>query len=286
MFIIAGRPESSPMFDFSPDEYLCLLIGVAAAMSGALAFYSPLLRVPLLGRSGTGRLALASVPPIMLFLTFVVLSHWADAQVAGHLDYELLFVAVAGGWMTCAGFLMQFMGISIRGDAIERNNPAAAAAGCGVLSAASIIFALSNVGGGPTIWTTILPAAGASAALLVLWMLMEMTSGIAESITVERDCASGLRFAGAMIGCALVLGRAAGGLWKSWDQVDTDLLRFGWPAIGIAATAALLHRLTRPSPEHPAPAPFTLGAIPGLAFIAAGTMIVALTPHGLHPELW
>jgi hypothetical protein len=275
------------MFDFSDDESFCLFAGAVIAVIGIIRFYRPVFSIPLLGRSMTARIALAIVPLIGLGGIAAVLCRWADPQVRGHVDYVLLFLVVGAAWIFAAGWSLRLLGIGIRDDAVDRNNVAATIVAFGMLLAVAIVYALANVGGGPTIWTTFGPAAAATAVLFVVMLLMEVVGGsVAETITLDRDIACGVRMAGAWISCGLVLGRAAGGNWISAHQAAIDLAAFGWPAIMIALAAGIIHRLRRPTPEQPNPSILFSGLVPGLVFMTLGLIVVSLTPHGAHPSQW
>jgi hypothetical protein len=89
-----------------------------------------------------------------------------------------------------------------------------------------------------------------------------------------------------MVACALVLGRAVGGNWISWDQTWSDFIRRGWPALAIAVAAGFMHRRFRPTAEIPRPPVLWAGVIPGAAYLAASLLIVAMTDHGLDPSQW
>jgi uncharacterized membrane protein YjfL (UPF0719 family) len=206
--------DFSSMFNFSSDEVICLFAAIWISVLGLFRWYGPLLSMPSLGRSDAGRVMLGLFPPLMLLITLVVVVLWADPQVAGHLDYILLFLFLQGASVTLGCETLRLLGIGLGDDAVERNNFAAAVAVVGFISALAIVFALSNVGGGPTIWTTILPALASSLILVALWLMVELLGGgVAEAIAIDRDAATATRVAGAMIGCSLVLGRAAAGNW-------------------------------------------------------------------------
>ena len=93
-----------------------------------------------------------------------------------------------------------------------------------------IVYAFSNIGMGPTIWTTIFPALAATILLVLMWLLIESIGrGVAEAITIDRDVATAFRLAGAMIGCAIILGRAAAGKWVSWIKPGAISLTMAGP---------------------------------------------------------
>jgi hypothetical protein len=227
------------------------------------------------------------LPPALLALTGLVLGRWADSQVVGHSDYILLFLVGNVAWLVAVWCFMPMLGISIRLDAIDRDNPAAMAAVCGALAGGSIIYALANVGGGPTIWTTIAPALAATVGWVIIWIMMECVAGdLSDAITIGRDTASGLRCGGTLLGCGIILGRAAGGIWISWDQTWADMARFGWPAVVLGLAAALVHRARRPTVAHPTRDVLVDGWLWAIGFVLAASTAVAMSPHGLHPSKW
>jgi hypothetical protein len=159
------------------------------------------------------------------------------------------------------------LGISVIDDAIERSNPAAACVACGSILGVMAIYAWSNVGGGPTIGTTLVPALACTVTWLLLWFAVELVSRPSEAIAVDRDLPSGIRHAGMLIATGLVLGRAAAGDWTSWHSTLTDLLLFGWPAVFLPMGAAAIHLFLRPSTERPQPSIGGAGAVPAMLFL-------------------
>jgi len=275
------------MFDFSGDEALFLLFSAAMTVGGLFALYAPLLTIPLLGRSSARRLALRVLPLLLLIFTGFVLHRSADPQVARHADYMLLFLLGNTTWLTAVAALLPLAGISIRLDAIDRDNPAAAAIACGALSGASISYALANVAGGPTIWTTVAPAFVATAAWGVIWIMIECIGGdVAEAITIGRDTACGIRSGGVLLANGIILGRAAGGAWISWDQTWSDLASFGWPTVALGLVAAIIQRNCLPTVSHPTRDVLRNGWLWAVGFVLIAMSLVLLTPHGRHPSQW
>ena len=114
-----------------------------------------------------------------------------------------------------------------------------------------LCFAGSNAGEGETIWTTLFPAAVSTALLWVLWVAFASASRVADAVTIDRDTASGLRLAGLLIACGVVLGRAAAGDWHGTEECLKDMVRIGWPA-GMLTLAALIAQWRfRPTPAMP-----------------------------------
>lgn len=274
------------MWDFSGDELLTFILGSVITLASALLYYRNLTSIGLLGRSVTSRLILAVAPPLSLVPVYVALLFWADRQVAGHFDYMALFLLVGAALVFVSSQVFGFLGVSARDDALERNNPAAIVVVVASQVSVGLIYAGANVGGGPTIWTTLVPAVAGIVALFALRLAIEFIGGnVFETVTIDRDFSAGLRLAGAMVGCGVILGRAAGGEWASWPQTWTDFIRYGMPAIPLALAAGILHRVMRPSATVPRPNLYCCGLVPAVGFVAWGTgFFVHL--NGLHPWEW
>jgi hypothetical protein len=274
-------------WDFGGDEWVFFIASAAIVLFGTARYYFPLISVSLIRKSFLRRILLASLPPISIVPTYVVLCRWTDPQVLGHLDYTILFMLGATAFIFVTASAIQILGISIRQDAIERDNPAALAAICGILPAVGIIYALSNIGTGPTIWTTIIPALAAALSLALASLLIELIGGhVAEAITVDRDLSTGIRLAASLLGCAFILGRAAAGNWVSWTKTLIDFASHGWPAILIVIAAAATHRKLRPTAARPQPDILLFGLIPAASFVSVGFILAAIGTRTIHPNQW
>jgi uncharacterized membrane protein YjfL (UPF0719 family) len=264
-------------FDFDGDEWLFFLAAAASVVGLIVTYYLPLLSISPITRSSLQRFALACLPLVALIPTYVVLQRWADPRVVGHLDYTILFMLGGGMWIFGASRFLEVLGISIRDDAIERDNLAALVAVWGILSGVGIVYALSNMGTGATIWTTLLPGFVATIALLLMPLLVELTGGsVADAITIDRDVASGLRLGGAALGCSIILGHAAAGDWTSWHHTWSDLANRGWPAVLIAIAAGVLQRMLGPTAHRPQPGILKFGVVPATLVVAAGFLVVVI----------
>ena len=256
-------------WDFSGDEALFFFLSAALGVVWALRWYVIVFRATPIGDRGWQRWLLALTPIFCIVILWIVLRNWSDpVAVAGHIDYELLFVAgglallAITGWFTSA-----LLGISWRDDALERDNVAAAVTVSGTMLGVTALYAQSNMGAGPTIWTTIFPAAVGLIALLAMWLLLEPIAHISETITIDRDVAFALRHAAWLVATGLIIGRAAAGDWHDWPSTYGDMLRLGWPSLALAAFAAVSHRMLRPTPHNPHPSVLTAGLIPALILI-------------------
>ena len=272
------------MWDFSGDEFLFFWAAAAVALVGTVRAGLMLIRTAPLRSNARPKLALAVVVAACLAGLWVVLRNWADpASVAGHFDFELLFIFGGIAWLLLAmRFGFPLMGLSVRDDAIERQNLAATVAACGGVIGVMLAYAQSNIGGGPTIWTTLVPALVATVALFAVWAFAEFVGGgISENVTIDRDVASGVRLAALLVSAGAVLGRAMAGDWTGWPDTFVDFARLGWPALALAAIVAVVHRVCRPTPRRPRPGVFAFGVVPSAVLLAAtGLYFLALgAPH-------
>jgi hypothetical protein len=141
---------------------------------------------------------------------------------------------------------MRLMGIGMRDDAIERRNAAAAVVAVGAMVGQTCCYAGSNIGIGPTIWTTILPAVIASGTLMVLWTGIEITTRVSEVVTIDRHLPSALALGAFLVAAGINLGWAMSGDWDSWQTTMIDFARRGWPAVLLAVAAALAIQIGKP----------------------------------------
>jgi hypothetical protein len=268
------------MFDFTEDEFFFMLAAGVAGAAGIIHWVrlvSP--HPPLSDRLGpSARLGLMALPAVCLAIVTTVIWNWADpVQVAGHVDYLLLFLAGAATWFALTVAAIAALGIHLRYDVVEGRNPAAAISLVGATLATALIYAAGNIGGGPTIWTTILPAALGSLALCLLWFLVETFAFVSDAITIDRDKASGIRVAGWAIASSIVLGRSVAGDWTGWDSTVEHFIKLGWPAAALTAGMILTQIRSRPSPERPHPSAFS-GLLPALVMVLAAILYVMSLP--------
>jgi hypothetical protein len=278
---------SESMWDFDGDEAVFFVVAALGTAAWVIRSCIRLASIEKFKPWPSARTILVIVPIVCGAFTFAVIQSFSDPQVRGHADYVTLFMLGQGLWlaMTCWG--MRAIGVSIGEDVIEGNNPAALVVVAAGMLATSIVYAASNIGSGPTIWTTIVPALLATIVLGLLWIISDrIGGGLIDSIVIDRDVASALRMGGALIGCAIILGRATAGKWTGWGDTFTTMVQIGWPVVLLACAAALVNRLLRPTPSLPRPPILTYGWIPAVAYVAIGIGIVALHGDILNPTLW
>jgi hypothetical protein len=268
------------VFDFSGDEILFMLIAGIAGVAGIIHWLGVMSNgSPFRDRLGpSARYWLLALPVTCLAIVGSVIWNWADpSQVAGHVDYLTLFLAGAAAWfaLTVAG--VSALGIHPRYDVAEGGNRAAAISITGATLATTLVYAAGNIGAGPTIWTTIVPAAIGSLALCLLWFLVETSSLVSDAITIDGDTASGIRIAGWAIASAIVVGRSVAGDWTGWDSTIEHFIKLGWPAAALTAGMIWIQIASRPSPNRPHPSALS-GLFSALVMVLAAILYVMSLP--------
>src|SRR5688572_15559938 len=256
------------MFDFSEDEWVFLFAACVGALFGAWRWYLTLMRISPLNADSKSQALLLFSPLATLLLLLLVLQTLADpVYVAGHLDYTLLFLAGGALWIFVASEAFPLMGVSVLDDAMRRHNPAAAVAVSGGVFGVMLAYAGSNIGNGPTIWTTLVPAFVATVVLLVLWFILELTGGAFEAITLDRDVAAGIRLAAFLMCAGAILGRAMAGDWLDWNSTFQEFIALGWPAALLVPAMTMMNRRYAPTPQMPHPDPGKCGVTPALVLV-------------------
>jgi hypothetical protein len=256
------------MWDFSGDEVVFMIVACAAALIGFAWWYFNIARSGRWRADRRCQVVLAGAPLVALLVLFVVLQTLADpVYVAGHLDYMLLFLAGGAMWMFVWTGLVALCGVSARHDALEGRNFAAAVALAGGMLGLMLSYAGSNIGNGPTIWTTLVPAAVAALSLLALWVVLALVGPVHDAITVDHDLSAAVRLAAFLVGAGAILGRAMAGDWHGYAETWTEFARLAWPVLLLLLLAATMNRIGAPTPVNPRPSVVTAGVVPGLIIL-------------------
>jgi len=273
------RMDDRGLEELDGDEVFALLVSAAIALVGAAGWYHSLFSVTHLASPPRHRAILALVPLACLSGLQPILSCCAAHEVREGAQYDVLFLLGGVAWLALTGLMLPFVGLSARDDAIETKNPAAVAAVCGAWVGMTCSYAGGNVGEGPTIWTTFLPAALAGGTLLTAWLIVELFTRVSEAITIDRDTASGVRLAGFLIASGIVLGRAVAGNWLSWEDTLADFLLDGSPVIPLILFAVIFQYRWNPTRDRPLHAVRRRGLLPALIFVAgAAAYVIVLGP--------
>jgi uncharacterized membrane protein YjfL (UPF0719 family) len=260
----------------SGDEVLALFAAAVAALILGVRWYAAVCGAGVLARNAGQRRVMAVWPLVCLMVLLAVLLGWSDPVVRNDGAYLFLFLVLGAAWQFATLATLPVLGLSPRDDAIDRRNPAATVAICGALLGAMLCFAGGNIGRGPTIWTTIVPAALATGLWFVLWMGWELTTRGSEPIVIDRDLAAGIRLGGFLTAAGLVLGGSAAGDWQSLQATLVDLFEGAAAAAVLGVGAVLAHRFTRPTPDRPVAPVVSSGVIVAAGYLVAAGAWVAL----------
>lgn len=221
------------------------------------------------------RWGLHAFPLLCAAVLAAVLRLYSSSDVQDSPVYITFYMVMGAAWVGFASRFLGLFGLSARDDVIERANPAAAYAIGGALLGITLCFAGGNIGNGPGWWVVVFSAALSTLAFFLLWALLHRFTGLADSVTIDRDPASGLRLAGYFIGAGLILGRAVAGDWVSVEATVLDFVQTAWPVLLLWVAAVLLERTFRPTQERPLPSPVVYGLAPLAAYVAlAGFFVV------------
>jgi len=227
-------------------------------------------------RAGFGsRLLVIAAPIVCGALLLLVLRSLAARDVRDAPKYLAFYLVLGAAWVGLGIRLVGLLGLSVRDDALERRNVAAAWAAAGALIGLTLCYAGANIGDGPGWWVVVYSACLSTAAWFALWTVLDRLTGASEAVTVERDVASGLRLGGFLAAAGLILGRAVAGDWVSASATTVEFVWQAWPAVGLLVPALLLEWLCRPSAEQPAPLWFVCGLPPLAIYVGVAVMWLA-----------
>ncbi len=218
-------------------------------------------------------------PVWCLAALFPVLRMLASFDVQGSPTYLAFYMLLGAAWIAAFRFLYTVLGVSWIGDVVERRNPAAVWAIFGALAGTMACYAGANVGDGPGWWCVIVAGGLAMAVWIGSWLLAEKIGGYAESVTVERDTAAGIRFGFFLLSSGLICGRSAAGDWTSLEQTVTEFL-VAWPVVVMALAAGFVERwMTRPDDRGiRAPGSAPLAVCQGLLYVVVALAVVMFSP--------
>jgi uncharacterized membrane protein YjfL (UPF0719 family) len=252
----------------SGDEVFVLVASAIVALVSWGAWYIAPARVQRVGRRPLAWRLLRLTPLVAAALLWVVLRSAASFDVRDDPRYLTFYLLLGAAWVGVCIRWLAVTGISTRDDVVERANGSAALAVTGALIGITLAFAGGNIGDGPGWWVVVFSAALATLALFAAWMLLELISGVSDSVTVDRDVSAGLRLGGFLIACGVILGRGVAGDWVSAEATVRDFVATAWPVIVLVIAAAVVERSARPTPESPRRPVVVYGIGPALLYVA------------------
>jgi hypothetical protein len=197
---------------------------------------------------------------------FLVLGTLGDPYVRSDFFYLGFYWVWGMAWLASGKWLFPFMGLSVRDDGLERRNTAGTIAICGALIGITASFAGGNIGEGPGWWIVLLCTVTSGGAFLFGWFVLEFTTQISETITIERNLAAGVRLAAILIIMGLILGNSVSGDWIDMqDFIESFGIR-AWYVIPLIAIGIVIEWAARPSVNKPRPSSILYGLLPALGY--------------------
>lgn len=221
------------------------------------------------------RSLLLVVPVFAAGLLFLILQFLSAHDVRDDGRYLFMYMVLGMAWCGVASFILPWMGISFRHDALARANQSAAWICSGWIVAVMLSFAGANIGDGPGWWVVFFSAFLSTGMLTVVFVVWEKLVGSNDAVTIDRDVATGLRMLGLLVGCGAVFGVSAAGDWHSVEDTTSDFFLTAWPAVPIFLVALVFHGMFRPMPESPRPSVLSCGVVPMLLLLLLAGVWVA-----------
>jgi hypothetical protein len=178
-------------------------------------------------------------------------------------------------WLAVAIQVLPVLGISPRDDVIERNNTSAAYAVTGALIGLALAFSGGNVGNGPGWWVVLFSSGLATLSLVGLWLILESSTAVSETITVDRDRSAGIRLGGFFSATGAICGRAVAGDWVSAQATIRDFVGTVQPALALLVIAIVIERAARPRPRRRT-ASVSVGVLAAMFYLAVAMAHVYL----------
>jgi hypothetical protein len=254
------------------EEIFVFMLAVAGTAVTWSRWYWGLARATRIGPGSISRGVLSLLPLACALLLFGILRQFASHDVRDDIVYLAFYMVLGFAWVGAALWLVRLLGLHPKGDAVDRRNPAAAAAVAGAAIGITLCYAGANIGDGPGWWVVLFSGALATASWFGLWAITGRLTDMADAITIDRDLASGIRLGGFLVAAGLVLGRSAAGDWVSGLDTTADFAAIAWPAALLVLPQAALQRLFQPTPEHPSYNAVAAGALPAICYIAIAAL--------------
>jgi len=227
----------------------------------------------------THRVLCAALPLLCILLVAVVLFAWSSPDVRSDPGWLALYILGGAAWLQLGILLLSLLGISARGDVVERQNPAAGWAVYGVMAGTTFCYAGSNIGNGPGPEVVLFCAALSTAFLFAFWFVLERIFRLVDRVTIERDESVGIRIGGWMMSLGLIFGGAVAGDWESLEGTLQDFVHYAWVAVVFLLGAIAIEGAFRLYEKRNHPRPGASVAI-ALFYVLAAAIYVAR--RGVH----
>ncbi|MFN7138846.1 MAG: hypothetical protein ACK4UN_05875 [Limisphaerales bacterium] len=117
-------------------------------------------------------------------------------------------------------------------------------------------------------------AALATGTLLFYWFILNLFTHVADTITIDRDIAAGLRIGCLFVALGMILGRAVAGDWVSQADTVADFMKYSTPSAGLLLLAIVLEKFFPPSADNTIERRVLSGGIPGATYIVIAILVL------------
>jgi hypothetical protein len=212
------------------------------------------------------RLILIGLPVVLASGLFVVLKLWASSDVRNDVTYLAMYLVMGMAWTGLGRWIFVLLGLSCRGDVLERGNLAEVPALCGAFIGLMACYAGANIGDGPGWWCVIFSGGLGLGAWLLAWLLLDRIGGIGDTISIDRQLPAAIRLAAFLVAAGVICGRAGAGDWHSASDTVQEF-RVVWPLAPLVAAAVIVERLLMQPTRRTQPSLAGAGVVPAMSYL-------------------
>jgi hypothetical protein len=182
----------------------------------------------------------ALLPVLVFIIILYTLRNLASYDVVMSLIYIYFYIFLGFIWLAATmRFSFYCLNISWKDDVMENRNKAALWALVGILLGAALIYSGANIGDGPGWWCVIFAGGLGMIMWFILGAIMIKFTQVGDSITIDRNVGSGIRYGSYLLASGLILGRASSGDWTSFESTVIEF-GVGWPVLFLALLVFLV----------------------------------------------
>jgi uncharacterized membrane protein YjfL (UPF0719 family) len=208
-----------------------LVLGFLVALIFWFRLYKSLFHVHSFRPNKIHRTVLKILPIICVLVIAAVIWRWGSNDVRSSASWIFLYTMGGAAWLLLGLYLLSLLGVGLREDVLERQNPAAAWVVYGALTGTALCYTGANIGSGPGTEVVIFCAVLSTAFLFGFWFCLERIFRLADKVTIEREESIGIRVGGWMLSLGLIFGAAVAGDWESLEGTVWDFFGFAWVAV-------------------------------------------------------
>jgi len=177
-----------------------------------------------------------------LVALYISLVFWSADDVRSDSEALSFYFATCAACLLIMQGVFHSCGVSLRDDAVERRNRAAAFVVAAQTVAVTFCVACSNVGNGPGPEAVAFCMLISNGTLVALWLMLDRMTRAIDTLTIERDDNAGWRIGAWFIATSAVIGASVAGDWISYEATLRDFARCAWPVVILLMVEVLAER--------------------------------------------